>query len=94
MTMEKSENLLDELRITNRLLALLATRDLPQPKAVALLDSVGFQPKHIASVLGVTPNAVRIALHRVRKAEQTSMSNSGQKISLTENSEERLITGE
>jgi DNA-directed RNA polymerase specialized sigma24 family protein len=43
-----------------------------QRQAIALLDSAGFAPMHIATVLGVTANSVRIALHRARKASRTS----------------------
>lgn len=59
-----------ELRRSNRLLAVLATRGLDQKESVLLLDAVGFQPRQIAAVLGVTANRVRVALHRARKASQ------------------------
>lgn len=57
-----------ELRTSNRLLAVIATKGMEQPKAIAFLDSVGFEPRHVAAALGVTPNAVSVALHRLRKA--------------------------
>ena len=63
-----------ELRTANRLLAVLATKGIEQRHAIVLLDSVGFQPTQIAAILGMSPNATRVALHRARKAAQASAS--------------------
>lgn len=59
---------LAELQTSNRLLAVIATKGTEQPKAIAFLDSLGFEPKGIAAALGITSNAVSIALYRQRKA--------------------------
>jgi DNA-directed RNA polymerase specialized sigma24 family protein len=69
-TKTDTEILIDEHRTSNRLLAVLAIRGMEQPKAIALLDSLGFEPKQIAAAIGITPNAVSIALHRMRKATE------------------------
>ncbi len=61
--------LIEEQRIANRLLAVMAVKGMEQPKAIAFLDSVGLEPKQIAAAIGVTRNAVSIALHRMRKVD-------------------------
>lgn len=63
-----SAMLLAEIRKSNHLLAVMATKDMQQNKAIAFLDSAGFEPRDIAATLGVTRNAVSIALHRMRKS--------------------------
>lgn len=64
-----SDPVVEELRVCNRLLAVMATRGMDQKLAIALLDGVGFQPRQIAIALGVTSNAVSITLHRLRKTQ-------------------------
>jgi DNA-directed RNA polymerase specialized sigma24 family protein len=59
--------LIDEIRKTNRLLTILATRDVNQRTAIGLLDSVGFKPKEIAELLNTTSNTVSVELSKVRK---------------------------
>lgn len=61
---------LAELRTTNRLLAILATRGMEQKDAIALLHGMTFPPRAIAAALSITPNAVSVAIHRMKKAEQ------------------------
>jgi hypothetical protein len=39
-------------------------------EAIKFLSSVGYQPKDIALLIGITPNAVRIVLHRIKKAKR------------------------
>jgi DNA-directed RNA polymerase specialized sigma24 family protein len=72
--------LLSELRRTNHLLAVLATRGLEQREAIAFLDSIGLRPVEIANAVGITRNAVNITLHRLRKtsagADRTGVTNS------------------
>ena len=63
--------LLVELRTANRLLAILATRGMEQRDAIALLNGMSFSPRSIAAALSITPNAVSVAIHRMKKAEQT-----------------------
>ena len=61
---------LTELRTTNRLLAILATRGMGQKDAIALLQGMSFPVRAIALALSMTPNAVSVAIHRMKKAEQ------------------------
>jgi DNA-directed RNA polymerase specialized sigma24 family protein len=58
---------LQELRTSNRLLAVIAVRNMVQRDAILLLDAVGLQPSQIAQAIGITPNAARVALHRARR---------------------------
>jgi DNA-directed RNA polymerase specialized sigma24 family protein len=72
------ERIVNELRTANRLLAILATRGMEQRDAIALLHGMSFSPRAIAAALSVTPNAVSVAIHRLKKAEQpTSQKTSG-----------------
>jgi DNA-directed RNA polymerase specialized sigma24 family protein len=66
----RKDLVLAELRTANRLLAILATRGMEQKEAIALLLGMSFTPRAIASALSITPNAVSIAIHRMKKAEQ------------------------
>jgi DNA-directed RNA polymerase specialized sigma24 family protein len=66
----KDDLMLAELRTANRLLAILATRGMEQKEAIALLHGMSFTPRAIAAALSVTTNAVSIAIHRMKKAEQ------------------------
>jgi DNA-directed RNA polymerase specialized sigma24 family protein len=65
--MSDNNDALVELRRIVKLLVLIATKDQKQKEQVRLLDSIGFQPKEIAELLGITGNAARVALHSVRK---------------------------
>lgn len=61
------KDMLHELRIIKKLLAHnLLTGD-SQTKQISKLDSIGFQPKEIAEILGTTSNTVNVALNRMRK---------------------------
>lgn len=51
------------------LLALLLVKGESQPEKVRTLAAVGFQNTEIARLLGVTPNAVSVALHRIRRKQ-------------------------
>lgn len=62
---------LAELRTANRLLAILATRGMEQREAIALLHGMSFPPRAIAAALSITPNAVSVAIHRIKKTEHT-----------------------
>lgn len=64
---EMSKAIDAKLQITNRLLAILVARA-DQRQAIPLLSSAGLQSTEIAVAVGMTPNAVRVALHRHRKA--------------------------
>jgi DNA-directed RNA polymerase specialized sigma24 family protein len=66
----RDDLILAELRTANRLLAILATRGMEQKEAIALLLGMSFTPRAIAAALSITPNAVSIAIHRMKKADQ------------------------
>lgn len=61
------DELLKELKRITKLLVLIATKDQKQKEQIRILDSLNFQPKEIAELLGTTPNNVRVALHSLRK---------------------------
>jgi hypothetical protein len=62
-----NDEILLELRRIEKLLVLIATKDQTQREQVRLLSSMGFQPKEIGELLGITANAARVVLHTVRK---------------------------
>lgn len=49
-----------------RLLALLVVKGESQAEKIQLLSGAGFANTEIADLLGLTPNAVNVALHRLR----------------------------
>ena len=53
-------------RLTN-LIALLLFKGEPQPDQLRTLTCAGFSNTEIARLLGLTPNAVNVAIHRMRK---------------------------
>lgn len=53
-------------RLTN-LMALLLIKGEPQADQIRTLVSAGFSNTEIARLLALTPNAVNVALHRIRK---------------------------
>jgi DNA-directed RNA polymerase specialized sigma24 family protein len=53
-------------RLTN-LIALLLIKGEPQADQIRTLVSAGFSNTEIARLLALTPNAVNVALHRIRK---------------------------
>jgi len=63
------DRVVQELRTANRLLAILATRGMEQRDSIALLHGLSFPPRAIAAALSITPNAVSIALYRMKKAD-------------------------
>ena len=64
------KNILQELRSIKKLLALNLLSGDPQTKQISKLDSIGFQPKEIAEMLGTTSNTVNVTLNRIRKSRQ------------------------
>ena len=65
-----------QLEETNALLRVLVKTSLDSvggqtSEKVALLSQLGFRPSEIARILGTTPNAVAIQLHRLRKTGKT-----------------------
>jgi DNA-binding CsgD family transcriptional regulator len=54
--------LLAEQQKTNKLLAVLVTRDLSRTEQVLLLNNAGFKPSEIAGLIGTTPNTVSVTI--------------------------------
>lgn len=69
-----NDEILVELRRMVKLLVLIATKDQKQKEQVRLLDNIGFQPKDIGELLGITGNAARVALHSLRKKKKPKKS--------------------
>ncbi len=55
-----------QLEKLTRLLALLAIKGESKPEKIKMLAGAGFTNIEIAELLGVTGNAVNVALHRLR----------------------------
>jgi hypothetical protein len=56
-----------------RLLALIVVRDIEQPAdKIRTLKAAGFGVSHMAPILGMTENAINVALHRARKKDGTA----------------------
>ena len=53
-------------RLAN-LLALLLVKGEPQPQKIVTLNASGFGNTEIAKLLGITPNAVTVALYQRRR---------------------------
>ena len=54
-----------------RLLAFSLIEGRKKKDQLLLLSKAGFQPRHIAEMLGTTPNTVRVALSNIRKRKIT-----------------------
>lgn len=65
--MKNLETNLDILVRLTKVIAVSAIRDFDFKTQVKILSDVGLQPIEIASMLGKTPNHVRVALHELRK---------------------------
>ena len=59
-----------QMQITNRLLAAQLMPTMKQSELIKLLLSTGASSQAIAAVVDSTPNAVIVALHRLRKARK------------------------
>jgi len=62
-----NEDILNELRQIKKLLVLFSIKDLEQKNQIQMLNSIGFQPKEIAELIGTTANSVRVCLTRIKK---------------------------
>jgi DNA-binding NarL/FixJ family response regulator len=49
-----------------RLLALLVVKGESQPEKIKVLSAAGFANTEIADLLGLSANAVNVAIHRIR----------------------------
>jgi len=66
---EAAEQIPAEEKIA-RLLALLLVRDIEQPAdKIRTLKAAGFGVSQMAPILGMTENAIHVALHRARKKD-------------------------
>jgi hypothetical protein len=63
--------ILNEQRKTNKLLAILITRDLSRKEQILLLNQVGFKPADIANLIGTTPNTVSVAIAQNKKGKSS-----------------------
>ncbi len=68
------KNILHELKIIKRLLAHNIVSGAKQTTQISKLNSIGFQPKEIAEILGTTSNSVNVTLNRLRNAKQKNIS--------------------
>ena len=66
------KQILNRLDVLARLLALNLPEKISQPDKIEILANMDMQPKDIATILGVTPNTVSIALHRINKKGKSS----------------------
>ena len=62
--------IVDELRRMNRLLALVATKGLDARDAVVLLSRAGYSQPDAGAILGMSANAVKLTLRRVRRTSK------------------------
>ena len=68
MSDSNEEQILQELKRINRLLALTLIKDQTnQTEQIEMLDRYGFQPKDIADLLRIKPNIVSATLSYIRK---------------------------
>ncbi len=59
-----------KLTVMSRLLALNAVKHKPLNEQIELLSNAGMGVAEIASMLGRTPNNVRVQLHRKKKSKE------------------------
>ena len=71
------KEILRRLDVISRLLALNLPEKISQSDKIVILSNMGMQPKDIATILGVTPNTVSIALHRIKKKDKSSKKSEG-----------------
>lgn len=61
------KGILQELKVIKKLLAHSLLTEESQVKQITKLNSIGFQPKEIAEILGTTSNTVNVTLSKARK---------------------------
>jgi predicted transcriptional regulator len=62
-----NDDILKEIRQIKKLLIVLCTKGVEQKEQIRILNSVGFQPKEIAELIGITANSVSVCLTRTKK---------------------------
>lgn len=76
------EEILEELRLTNRLLAQTLIKDASsQTERIVILERCGISPSDVADLLNIKPNVVTAILSRARKAEAAKRKPKPSKIS-------------
>ena len=63
------KDLLTQVKITNKLLAVQLKGDMNQQELIAQLSTTGASPKEIAELLNTSPNTVSVTLSRLRKGK-------------------------
>lgn len=63
------EELVSLTRLQLKLQAATAVREMPFPKKIEWLSSLGMSPKEIATVVGTTPNTIRVAKSQLKKSQ-------------------------
>lgn len=68
-----NNEILSEIRRTNKLLALIATQGRTQAEKIIVLSQLGLTPKEISDIVGVSANLVSVTIHKEkkRKAKKT-----------------------
>lgn len=64
------DELIEEIKKMNKLLALMATKELPQIEKIQVLSDVGMGPKDIAQLIGASSNTVAVTLNRLKKTKK------------------------
>jgi len=69
--MTLDDELLQRLDEMVRLLAIIAKRGMRQSELISELGQQGLSPTRIAQLLGTSPNAVSVTLHKMRKTKKS-----------------------
>jgi DNA-directed RNA polymerase specialized sigma24 family protein len=70
MTNDGEQEIVTQLRITNRLLAAQLRSTMKQNELIALLATTGASHQDIATILGTTANTVNVTLVKKRRQEK------------------------
>lgn len=62
-----NNEILSEIRKTNKLLALIATQGKIQSEKIVILNQLGLTPKEISDTIGVSANLVSVTIHNDKK---------------------------
>ena len=65
-----TNEILSEIRKTNKLLALIATQGKTQSEKIILLSQLGLTPKEISDTIGVSANLVSVTIHNEKKKKK------------------------
>jgi hypothetical protein len=70
MQIDQQEQVIAKLDEMVALLALIARRGIRQSDLINELSALGFGPKRIAQLVGTTPNAVSVTLHKTKRRKE------------------------